>query len=227
MQLRTGKIIASGNTVSNPTISKINESPYMDIHRKLKPKTSIDLLLGLINYSKIGTKIEKMKKISLIYDIVLADKVICSCPTYESLMYTLCKEAIRHMRDINTDNILYLLDTDELIAAHKHFCCILEKFIDSPFSTTPADYNEYSYHYDIMKKISYEAAIKKKNDIFNYAYEVDYDEQLVYEYVTNEVTVYEVYAMVTYTTYTALPNSVSYNTCLNQVLSWYKRTTYE
>jgi len=226
MKLRTGKTIASGIIDSTPTVTTIDEPIYTEMHQPQMPKTTTDILLGLINYSKTGTKIEKMKKISLIYDIVLADKAIRFCPTYDGVMNALCKEASRNMTDIKSEEIVSLLDTDEAVAAHKHFCCILEKFIDRTFYT-PADYSEYSYHYDIMKKISYEAAIQKKSDIFNYAYGVDYDEQLVYEYVTNEVTVYEVYAMVTYTTYTALPNSVSYNDCLDEVLSWYKRPIRE
>jgi hypothetical protein len=227
MKLRTGKTIASGIIDSTPTVTTIDKPIYTEMHQQPMPKTSFAVLSGLINYAKTGTTIEKMKKISLIYDIVLADKGIRCCPIYDGFVNALCKEAIRHMHDINRDNVISLLDTDELIAAHKHFSSILEKFIDSPFHTKPADYNDYSYHYDIMRKIGYNEAAEKRADIFNYAYTVDYDEDLVGDYIRNEVTVYELYAMVTYNTYTALPNSVSYDYCVNEVLSWYKRPIRE
>jgi len=191
-------------------------------HRESKPKTTIEILTGLVNAAQTGTTIEKMLKVSLIYDIVLADSEFRRNYSDSSLIKTMCEKAKMHLEHVNSDNVLQRLDTEELRAAQRHFCCVLEKFIDGSFGT-PKDYLEYSYHYDILKKIGYEAATQKKCEIFNYAQEVDYDEILIGEYITNEVTVYELYAMVTYITNEALPNSVSYDYCFNELISWYIR----
>ena len=244
MQLRTGKIIASGLTstkesvpfdamaelrkVINNTVTRvstIDPANYMQMHskhRESKPKTTIAILTGLVNAAQTGTSTEKLMKISLIYDIILADAEFRKHYSASILLKVICEKASMHLANVTSENVLQRLDTEELRAAQHHFCCVLEKFIDGSFGT-PADYSEYSYHYDILKKIGYEAAIQKKSEIFNYAYEVDYDEYLIREYITNEVTVYELYAMVTYNTYQALPNDVSYDYCFNEALSWYIR----
>ena len=243
MQLRTGKITAApaaaapkfdamaelrkidihtGRPVTRP-LSTGDTSQYMKMHckhRENTPKTTIAVIKGLVNSSMYGTKMDKMLKISLIYDIILADKTFREYSSHANLMNTICKEASKHLESIKNEDILSLLDTAELVASHHHFECVLEKFIDGSFGT-PADYDEYSYHYDIIKKIGYEAALQKRAEIFNYAYDVDYDEMLVGEYIVNEVTVYELYAMVTYNTNEALPNYVSYDYCFNEALSWF------
>ena len=248
MRLRTGKIIASGVTatkesvpfdamaelrkVMNNTVthvSTIDPANYMQMHskhRESKPKTTIAILTGLVNSALNGTSTEKMMKISLIYDIILADAEFRKHYSDSTLLNTVCEKASMHLANITSKSVLQRLDTEELRAAQRHFCCVLEKFIDGSFGT-PRDYHEYSYHYDILKKIGYEAAVQKKAEIFNYAYEVDYDADLVGEYITNEVTVYELYAMVTYNTNQALPNNVSYDYCFNEVLSWFLRDTCE
>ena len=246
MRLRTGKIITSGVTVpvttSKPTataplhntvIQASNPRPtttvdpanYMQMntkHRESKPKTTIAVLTGLVNSVQTGTIPEKMMKVSLIYDIILADAEFCRHYSDSRLLNVICEKASMHLDNIQSESVLQKLNTEELRAAQHHFRCVLEKFIDKSFGT-PADYSEYSYHYDIMRKIGYEAALQKRAEIFNYAYDIDYDEHLIREYITNEVTVYELYAMVTYNTYEALPNNVSYDYCFNEVLSWYIR----
>jgi hypothetical protein len=185
-------------------------------------KNKIALLTGLVKLAENGTPIEKMLKISLIYDIILADKTFQIYSEHEYIMKIVRTEASKHMKSITSDYIKSLLVTEQLICAHEHFRCLLEKFIDGSFGT-PDDYLDYSYHYDIMKKIEYEAALYKKDDISEYAHHVDYDLDLVGDYIKNEVTVYELYAMVTYNTFEALPNWVNYEYCFNEVLSWFYR----
>lgn len=249
MQLRTGKITAAPATTATALpkfdamaelkkvnihktglpvtipVSTIDTSKYMKMHMKHHentPKTTISVIQGLVNSVQYGHKLERMQKISLIYDIILADKTFREYSSNAKLIEVIRKEASKHMESIKDNEILSLLDTAELVAAQKHFGSILEKFIDGSFGT-PSDYDQYSYHYDIMKKIGYEAAAQKKAEIFNYAHEVDYDKFLICEYILNEVTVYELYAMVTYNTYEALPNYVSYDYCFETALSWYIR----
>ena len=240
MKLRTGKTIASGLITPTPPkfdpmaeLKKITPSKRITVdnaqnmYKEQTPNTSLAILTGLARSAITASKIvDRMRKISIIYDIILADKTLRNNESYGSFIHTVCSEASKHMTSINTDEIQSLLVTNELIAVKEHFHCILEKFIDRTFGL-PADYNKYSYHYDIMKKIGYEAAALKKADIFNYAHAVDYDEDLIGDYIRNEVTVYELYAMVTYNTNEALPNSVSYEYCFNEALSWYKRPTRE
>ena len=152
--------------------------------------------------------------------MILADKTFRSYNSSSNFMDVICREASKHMASINSEEILDPLVRDELVAAHKHFRCILERFIDRSFAN-PTDYDEYSYHYDIMKKIGYEDALHKRAEIANYSREVDHDEFLIGEYITNEVTVYELYALVTYELNEALPNNVSYDYCFHTALYWF------
>jgi hypothetical protein len=190
------------------------------------PKTTIAILTGLVNSAQSGTIPEKIMKISLIYDMILADAEFRRYYSDSMLLKVMCEKASMHLDHIQSVYVGKYLDTEELRVVQRHFRCVLEKFIDGSFGT-PADYLDYSYHYDIMRKIGYEAAVQKRAEIFNYAQEVDYDETLIGEYITNEVTVYELYAMVTYVTNEALPNNISYDYCFNEALSWYIREERE
>ena len=207
---------------ASPT-NTVDPSPYMDIYHKhihQKSTVTIAILQGLVKSAINCSIIERMLKISLIYDIMLADTNFCREPSNTMFMEVVCKEASKHFESIKKEELLVELVSEELVADHKHFYCVLEKFIDGTFGK-PADYDEYSYHYDIMKKIGYEEAQNKRTDIFNYAHSVDYDEFLIGEYITNEITVYELYAMVTYNEYEALPNFVDYDYCFETALSWF------
>jgi len=217
----TAATTTAATTTAATTITTVDPANYTK-YREIKPKTTIEVLNDLVNYAQTGTVPEKMLKISLIYDIILADAEFRRNYSDSTLIKTMCEKAKMHLEHVNSESILQRMDTDELRAAQRHFCCLLEKFIDGSFGT-PKDYLEYSYHYDMMRKIGYEEASYKKYDIFDYAYDVDYDIDLVGDYIKNEVTVYEVYAMVTYNTYEALPNDVSYEYCFNEVLSWFMR----
>jgi len=206
-------------------INIVDPSHYMDIYHKHTDKKStatIAVLNGLVNSVQNCSTIEKMLKVSLIYDIMLADTNFCRQPSNAMFMEIACKEASKHLESIKSDEVRSKLVSEELVQDHKHLYCILEKFIDGTFGK-PADYDEYSYHYDIMKKIGYEYAQNKRTEIFNYAHSVDYDEFLISEYIMNEITVYELYAMVTYNEYEALPNFIEYNYCFETALSWFIR----
>jgi len=239
MQLRNGKIMASVRHSErfNPMAelkkvmefenvvrtSTVDPEPYMKMHGKhaqQTPRTTIAVIEGLVNLAKTGNKLERMQKISLIYDIILADKTFRSYGSYANFIDIMCEQAVKHKEDINQGSIISALVTPELVAVHKHFECILDKYIDRSFGT-PSDYDQYSYHYDIMKKIGYEYAGNKDAEISEYARQVDYDKFLIGDYIINEVTVYELYAIVTYNTFEALPNDISYDYCFNTVLSWF------
>ena len=229
MRLRTGKTIASG-VVAAP-ITQVKEPSMENIEIRVKKDNSSVQQLAIISAltekcKTTSDRVEKMKVISLVYDILFADKKFRESAECSPLIEVMRKNAEMNLENILSLNFLQLLDSCEVFAEEEHFRCLLENFI-SGCCGTPADYNDYSYHYDIMRKIGYNEAAEKRADIFNYAYTVDYDEDLVGDYIRNEVTVYELYAMVTYNTYTALPNSVSYDYCFNEVLSWYKRPIRE
>lgn len=206
-----------------PTATVDPASQKIKIHCKhtdQKSTATIPVLQALVNSAQNCSTIEKMMKISLIYDIMLADTNFCRKPSNATFMKVACKEASKHLESIKSDEFRSKLVSVQLVEHHKHFYCILEKFIDGTFGK-PADYDEYSYHYDIMKKIGYENAQNKRTEIFNYAHSVDYDEFLIRDYIMNEITVYELYAMVTYNIYEALPNFIDYDYCFETVISWF------
>ena len=104
MRLRTGKTIASGVTTPTPPkfnpmaeLKKITHSKTITVdtaqnmYKEQTPKTSIAVLHGLINSVRPSCKIEKMKKISLIYDIILADKTLLKIESCRRFIDVVCE----------------------------------------------------------------------------------------------------------------------------------------
>ena len=188
---------------------------------ELEPRIRLEVLLQLLKNARFGIDIDRMHKVSLIYDIVLSEPVILTSPTYKNVLNNLREKAVKHRESVTTTEFMYGL-TDSELEQQKHFCCILDRFIDGTFGT-PEDYAQYSYHYDIMRTIDYEETIHLYANILDYAISCDFDQILVRDYLENRVSVYQLYALVTYCDFEVLPNNVEYEYVVERVLLWYKR----
>jgi len=96
-------------------------------------KNKVLLLTSLIKSANSGTAIEKMLKISLVYDTILDDAEFRSDPVNACFINVVRNKASDHLNDIESNIIMLHLDTDELVAAQMHFCCTLKKFINGTF----------------------------------------------------------------------------------------------
>lgn len=189
--------------------------------QELHPRISLETLLHLLRNVRFGIDIDRMRKVSLIYDIVLSETVILTSPTYKNVLNVLCEKAAEHLAKITAPEFMEGLSNEDL-QQQKHFRCLLEKFIDRSFGT-PNDYGEYSYHYDIMRVIGYDDTLRLNSEIFNYALSCDFDPILVREYLQNRVSVYQLYALVTYCEVEVLPNNVQYETVLQRIAECFRR----
>jgi hypothetical protein len=198
----------------------INNMPVPS-RQELHPRISLETLLHLLRNVRFGIDIDRMRKVSLIYDIVLSETVILTSPTYKNVLNVLCEKAAEHLAKITAPEFMEGLSNEDL-QQQKHFRCLLEKFIDRSFGT-PNDYGEYSYHYDIMRVIGYDDTLRLNSEIFNYALSCDFDPILVREYLQNRVSVYQLYALVTYCEVEVLPNNVQYETVLQRIAECFRR----
>ena len=96
-------------------------------------KEKVLLLTSLVKSANSGTAIEKMLKISLIYNTILDDAEFRSDPVNAMFINVVCNKASAHLKDVNSKRIMLDINTDELVAAHMHFCCTLKKFINRDF----------------------------------------------------------------------------------------------
>lgn len=231
MRLRSGITIPSGNIVTaspveevaviGATISGQSRTDRMDYAITVEPRTSFQTLKTLIENARFGIDLDKMLKVSQIYDIILSDKGAKQSPEYRNLLNIMRGKASEHLENITSETFLRgLSETD--IACQKHFCCLLEKYIDGTYGT-PADYREYSYHYDILSDISYDEAVEIRAKIFSVALETDFDETSIREYLENRLSVYQLYAVVTYFGLIPLNNNVEYSTVIEIALGWFYR----
>jgi hypothetical protein len=203
-------------TVTNDMQPVVTNSTH-----ELEPRIRLEVLLHLLKNARFGIDIDRMRKVSMIYDIVLSEPVILTSPTYKNLVNNLQEKAPKHLESVTSAEFMQGL-TDSELQQQKHFCCILEKFIDGSFRT-PADYTQYSYHYDIMRTIDYEETIHLYANILDYAISCDFEPILVRDYLENRVSVYQLYALVTYCDFEVLPNNVEYEYVVERVLLWFKR----
>jgi len=145
MQLRTGKITGQKKqvvkvpelSVSDPMVhlKKVyHQKELQRIEESDKAhKEKVGFIKSLIKSASTGTAIEKMPKISLIYDTILDDAEFREHPKSAKFIQLVCSKASKHLVDVNTDSIMSRIDTDELLAVHKHFCCTLKQFINRDF----------------------------------------------------------------------------------------------
>jgi hypothetical protein len=198
----------------------INNMPVPAVE-EVQPRIKLETLLHLIQNVIFGIDIDRMRKASLIYDIVLSEPVILTSPTYKNVLNVLCEKAVENLARITAPEFMEGLSNEDL-QQHKHFRSVLEKFIDHSFGT-PNDYDQYSYHYDIMRTIDYDDTIRLHAEILDYAIRCDFDPILVREYLENRVSVYQLHALVTYCDFEVLPNNVHYEYVVKRVLLWFIR----
>ena len=84
---------------------------------------TLAIISSLTEISKTASRIEKMKIISLIYDIVFADKKFRESAECSPLIPEMRKNAKMNLEDIGTEDFLALLVRDNLIHEKKHFRC--------------------------------------------------------------------------------------------------------
>ena len=198
----------------------INNMPVPAV-QEVHPRIKLETLLHLIQNVRFGIDIDRMRKASLIYDIVLSEPVILTSPTFKNVLNVLCEKAAEHLSRITAPDFMEGL-TNEDLQQQKHFRSVLDKFIDHSFGT-PNDYGEYSYHYDIMRTIEYDDTLRLHAQILEYAISCDFDPILVREYLENRVSLYQLYALVTYCDFEVLSNNVHYEYVVKRVLLWFIR----
>jgi len=201
-------------------ITGINNMPVHSV-QELQPRINLETLLNLIQNVRFGINIDKMRKASLIYDIVLSEPVILTSTTYKNVLNVLCEKAAEHLATITAPEFMEGLSNEDL-QQQKHFRSVLDKFIERSFGT-PNDYDQYSYHYDIMRTIDYDDTLRLHAEILEYAISCNFDSILVREYLENRVSVYQLYALVTYCDFEVLPNNVHYEYVVKRVLLWFIR----